>query len=154
MKKHSFILWPLVALGTGGISYLLSQKGMQSVYPMLQKSPLTPPGWVFPLVWSILYLLMGVGFALVLSKQGPNVQDAEPVWMLQLGANFLWSPLFFRWSMYGTALVCLAALWMLIVAMIIIFKQSSKAAALLQLPYLLWVSFAGYLNFIVWKLNP
>ena len=154
MKKRNFLIWPAVALGVGGISYLLSRKGMEQTYPLLEKSVLTPPDWLFPIVWSILYILMGVGFALVLAKQRPGIQDAEPIWILQLGANFLWSLLFFRWGMYGTALVCLIALWLLIVIMIVVFGRTSRLAAWLQVPYLLRVSFAGYLNYVVWQLNP
>ena len=72
---------------------------------------------------------------------------------MQLAANFLWSPLFFRWQLFGWALLCLIVLWLLVLSMILTFAQTSRTAALLQLPYLLWVTFAGYLNYVVWQLN-
>ena len=154
MKKRAFyLLFPLVALAMGGASWLLSRKGMEASYNTLLKSSLTPPDFVFPLVWCVLYILMGIGLAMVHSKQKPGTQGAGSVWFLQLAANFLWSPLFFRWQMFGSALLCLIVLWLLVLSMILVFDQTSRTAALLQLPYLLWVTFAGYLNYVVWQLN-
>ena len=154
MKKRSnYLLFPVAALAAGGVSWLLSRKGMEAGYQALNKSPLTPPDFVFPLVWCVLYILMGVGLAIVLSKQKPDTQGAGSVWLFQLAANFLWSPLFFRWQMFGSALLCLIVLWLLVLSMILVFAKTSRTAALLQLPYLLWVAFAGYLNYVVWQLN-
>lgn len=152
-NKIYYLLFPLAALAVGGLSWLLSRGAMAAEYQMLAKSALTPPDYVFPLVWSILYLLMGLGYAMVLNRQKPGAQGAGTVWLMQLAANFLWSPLFFRWQLFGAALVCLAVLWLLVLGMVIIFAQTSRTAALLQIPYLLWVGFAGYLNFVVWQLN-
>lgn len=155
MMKHKagFVLWPLVALGVGGVSFLLSRRGLETVYPLLQKSALTPPNFVFPLVWTALYLLMGIGLALVRGKGRSGGGAALPLWLAQLGANGLWSPLFFRWQQFGLALADLGLLWLLVLAMVVAFGQKSRAAARLQLPYLVWITFAGYLNFVVWRLN-
>ena len=137
MKKLALLLFPLLALAAGAFSWTLSGNGLETVYPLLALSPLTPPGAVFPVVWTILYLLMGLGLALVVRKGGPGTSIAVVIWVLQLAVNVIWSPLFFGRGDYLAALLCLGVL----------------AAAWLQIPYFLWVSFAGYLNYTVWALN-
>ena len=151
--KKFYLLFPLAALAVGGLSWLLSRHGMETNYQTLVKSALTPPDFVFPLVWSVLYVLMGIGLAIVLNQQKLGAQGAGIIWLMQLGANFLWSPLFFRWQLFAAALVCLAVLWLLVLTMMFVFAKASRTAALLQLPYLVWVAFAGYLNYVVWQMN-
>ena len=153
MKKWGFLVFPILALGVGALAGVLSRKGVETVYPLLQKSPLTPPGAVFPVVWTVLYLLMGIGLALVVDKGGANVSQAVVLWVLQLALNFSWSLLFFAGGYYLASLLCLAILWVAILAMIAAFAVVSRPAAWLQIPYLLWVTFAGYLNWAVWTLN-
>lgn len=153
MKKWEFLVFPILALGVGALAGVLSRKGLETVYPLLQKSPLTPPGAVFPVVWTVLYLLMGIGLALVVDKGGANVSQAVVLWALQLALNFSWSLLFFAGGYYLASLFCLAILWVAILAMIAAFAVVSRPAAWLQIPYLLWVTFAGYLNWAVWTLN-
>lgn len=153
MKKWGFLVFPILALGVGALAGVLSRKGVETVYPLLQKSPLTPPGAVFPVVWTVLYLLMGIGLALVVDKGGANVSQAVVLWALQLALNFSWSLLFFAGGYYLASLLCLAILWVAILAMIAAFAVVSRPAAWLQIPYLLWVTFAGYLNWAVWTLN-
>lgn len=134
MKRWGFLFFPAVSLGVGTLAGFLTRNSLNTVYPMLEKSPLTPPGWVFPLVWTVLYLLMGL-------------------WGVQLGLNFCWSLLFFNGGLYFSALLCLVVLWVMILAMAGAFGAISRTAGLLQIPYLLWVAFAGYLNAAVWVLN-
>lgn len=153
MKKWGFLVFPILALGVGALAGVLSRKGLETVYPLLQKSPLTPPGAVFPVVWTVLYLLMGIGLALVVDKGGTDVPQAAVLWSLQLALNFSWSLLFFAGGYYFAALLCLVILWVAILAMIAAFAVVSRPAAWLQIPYLVWVTFAGYLNFAVWNLN-
>lgn len=153
MKKWGFLVFPILALGVGALAGVLSRKGLETVYPLLQKSPLTPPGAVFPVVWTVLYLLMGIGLALVVDKGGTDVPQAVVLWSLQLALNFSWSLLFFAGGYYFAALLCLVILWVAILAMIAAFAVVSRPAAWLQIPYLVWVTFAGYLNFAVWNLN-
>lgn len=153
MKKWGFLVFPILALGVGALAGVLSRKGLETVYPLLQKSPLTPPGAVFPVVWTVLYLLMGIGLALVVDKGGTDVPQAAVLWALQLALNFSWSLLFFAGGYYFAALLCLVILWVAILAMIAAFAVVSRPAAWLQIPYLVWVTFAGYLNFAVWNLN-
>lgn len=153
MKKWGFLVFPILALGVGSLAGFLSRPGIENVYPLLQKSSLTPPPAVFPVVWTILYLLMGVGLALVVDKGGPDVPQAVALWLLQLALNFTWSLLFFGGGYYFAALLCLVVLWIAILAMIAAFAAVSRLAAWLQVPYLLWVTFAGYLNYAVWVMN-
>ena len=154
MKKLGFLLFPLLALGVGALSGYLSAPGLAAVYPYLEKSSLTPPGAVFPVVWTVLYLLMGLGLALVVKQGGKGVGAAVLFWVLQLALNFSWSLLFFGAGAYFEALVCLGLLWLFLLLMILAFHTVRPLAAWLQVPYFLWVSFAGYLNLVVWQLNP
>ena len=153
MKKWGFLVFPILALAVGGLAGYLSRTGLETVYPQLEKSPLTPPGAVFPIVWVVLYILMGVGLALVVYRGGPGVKQAAVLWALQLALNFSWSLLFFAGGHYLAALFCLVILWLAILAMTAAFAVISRPAAWLQIPYLLWVAFAGYLNGAVWLLN-
>ena len=140
-----------VPLAVGGLSALLTRSAMQS-FNEVAKPPMSPPGWLFPVVWTILYLLMGFASYLVLEARKPT-DGAFTVYGLQLFFNFCWSIIFFRFESYLFAFVWLVLLWALILATIFLFFRASKTAAYLLIPYLLWVSFAGYLNFGIWMLN-
>ncbi|MGI6030635.1 MAG: TspO/MBR family protein [Eubacteriales bacterium] len=153
MKKWPYWVFPLIALGVGALAGFLIRDSMQEVYPMLEKSALTPPAMVFPIVWTILYVLMGWGMAMVYTAQGDNGGKALWIWGAQLAVNFLWSLLFFNQQQFLWALVLLLGLWLLILWMMVEFHRIKPIAAWLQLPYLLWVSFAAYLNYAVWVLN-
>ncbi len=123
-------------------------------YRLVEKSALTPPDIVFPIVWTILYALMGISLGrIILSMPTKERNHGILLYIVQLFFNFFWSILFFNFQAYGFSFIWLVALWLLIFAMIIKFYKTDKAAAILQIPYLLWVSFAGYLNLIVWILN-
>lgn len=138
----------------GGLSALLSGGGMALYRDTLVKPPLSPPGIVFPIVWTILFALMGIGAARVyLAPPSSTRSRALLVFAVQLAFNFLWSIFFFRFQLYGFSLIWLIALWVLILWMTELFSQVDRWAGLLQIPYLLWVAFAGYLNFGVWRLN-
>ena len=91
MKKLGFVLFPALSLGVGALAGYLTSTGLETVYPALEKSALTPPGWVFPIVWTVLYLLMGLGTALVVRKGGPGTGRSVFFWAAQLGLNFAWS---------------------------------------------------------------
>lgn len=153
MKKFGFILFPAISLGVGALAGFLTKDSLANVYPLLEKSSLTPPGWVFPIVWMVLYLLMGIGMALVEARGGPERSRALSLFGIQLALNFGWSLLFFNSGAYLSALLCLIVLWVMILAMAGSFASVSRPAAWLQIPYLLWVAFAGCLNAAVWVLN-
>ena len=157
MKKttKTYLLSIILTLLIGGLSGFLIRDGIAAYDANIIKPPLTPPNLVFPIVWSILYLLMGIGIARVLTTDGAKrVQNrALIVYALQLFFNFCWSLIFFNAQAFLFAFIWLMVLWIMIIVMIYLFAKQSKWSALLQLPYLIWVSFAGYLNLGVWILN-
>jgi len=140
-----------IPLAVGGLSALLSG-GMQQDFA---QPPLSPPGWVFPVVWTVLYLLMGYASYRVLVSDAPQgtVRKALLFYLIQLGLNFLWSPVFFGLGWYLAALFLLLALWVTIYLTMKLFADIDELASDLLLPYLLWVTFAGYLNLGVFLLN-
>ena len=120
----------------------------------MEKPALAPPAIVFPIVWGILYALMGIGAARVSLTPNSKVRSTGlNLFVAQLVVNFFWSLIFFNLRTYGLALLWLGLLWVLIIWMIFAFRRCDRWAAWLQIPYLLWVSFAGYLNWGVWVLN-
>ena len=154
MKKPKYLPWILAVEAAGVLSGLLSRQEMQMYAEMIQKPPLSPPAILFPLVWTILYALMGIGAARIAASADGNLRSrALNVFVVQLVVNFFWSLIFFNAQAYGFALVWLLLLWVLIIAMILLFWPVDRLAALLQIPYLLWVTFAAYLNYGVWRLN-
>lgn len=124
-------------------------------YGNLQKPFFSPPGWIFPIVWGILYFLMGVAAyrIWVCGKQGANVQKGLTLYAIQLFLNFLWTIIFFRFQLFGVAFLELLLLLVFILLTTFEFLKIDKISALLMLPYILWVSFAGVLNFSIWLLN-
>ena len=123
-------------------------------YTQLAKSPLTPPGWVFPIAWSILYATIGIALYIFLKNTPPGARGPGLVaFGIQLVANGVWSWLFFGLHLPGVALVEIVVLWLAILATIIAFTRSSRTAGLVLVPYLAWVSFATYLNASIWLHN-
>lgn len=152
-KLKIYGIFLLITGAVGGLSALLTNMGMES-YKAAEKPPLTPPDIVFPIVWSILFTLMAISAARVWLTDNSRMRNRSMlIYALQLFFNFVWSILFFNLEAYGLAFLWLIVLWVLIILMIIQFYKSDKIAGLLQIPYLLWVSFAGYLNYMVWMLN-
>lgn len=143
-----------IPLGAGGLSALLSGGGMQD-FSVLRKPPLSPPGWLFPVAWSVLYLLMGFAAYLVWSDRTSHSarQRALFAYGLQLIVNFFWSPIFFSAKAYLFAFLWLLLLWALILVTALRFAAIRPTAGRLLLPYLAWVTFAGYLNFGIYLLN-
>jgi len=153
MKLKKLLICLAIPLAVGGLSALLS--GGMSDYETLVKPPLSPPGWLFPVVWSILFLLMGYASYRVLTANAPKEEKRKAliVYGAQLALNFLWSPVFFGLGWLLVAFFILVALWILILITGNLFSQIDKTAGTLLLPYLLWVTFAGYLNFAFVLLN-
>ena len=142
-----------IPLAVGGLSALIS--GGMGNYAQLNQPPLAPPGWVFPVVWSILFLLMGYASYRVLTAGADKQQTVSAllVYAGQLALNFAWSPVFFGLEFRLTAFWILVSLWLVIYATIVKFNKIDERAGDLLLPYLLWVTFAGYLNIGVYFLN-
>ena len=147
---ESFIISLLIPLAVGAVSSLLSGTMMA---PAFIQPSFSPPGYLFPIVWTILYILMGISSYLVYTSDSPAKPAALLVYAIQLVFNFFWTILFFRFSLYGLAFLWLLVLIGLIVIMICLFSKIRPAAAYFQLPYLLWCLFAAYLNFAVYMLN-
>lgn len=155
MKKlKQYLIWVLITEGTGLLAGLLTRENTMLYSEMMNKPPLSPPGWLFPVVWTILYALMGIGAARIcLAQLGMRRNLSLNVFVVQLVVNFFWSLIFFNAQAYGFAFAWILLLWILILWMIVAFWNVDKTAAVLQIPYLLWVSFAAYLNYGVWQLN-
>ncbi|MCI8590134.1 MAG: tryptophan-rich sensory protein [Clostridiales bacterium] len=151
IQWKKLILCIVLPLAVGGLSALLTRGGME-VFQSLNKPLLSPPGWLFPVVWTILYILMGIASYLVLTSGKPN-RAALTVYGIQLAFNFFWSIIFFNLEAYLFSFIWLVILWILIFVTMILFYGISKPAGYLLLPYLLWVTFAGYLNFYIYLLN-
>ena len=147
-------LWILFVEAVGALSGWLTRGGAKLYEQAIVQPPLSPPGIVFPIVWGILFALMGVSAARIDTSPASAARTRGlAVFLVQLAFNFFWSILFFNFQAFGAALVWLAVLGLLIVWMIAEFAKVDKTAAWLQVPYLLWVSFAAYLNAGVWRLN-
>lgn len=143
-----------IPLAVGGLSAWLSGD-FSDEYAMLVKPPLSPNGYVFPIVWTVLYILMGISSYLIWEhyRQTGDGRTAIIIYAVQLALNFLWSIVFFRLDMLFAALIILVLLDIAVLAMILAFGKLVPAAAALQIPYLLWCLFATYLNFGFLKLN-
>lgn len=156
MKKSKLNLVAFIAipLAVGGLAALLSDGGMEA-FDRMNKPPLSPPGWLFPVVWTILYILMGIASFLVFTANAPNnsKKNALILYGVQLFANFMWPILFFTLQMCTAAAVLIVVLWLLVLANLLYFYKISKTAGYLFIPYLLWVTFATYLNIAVCVVN-
>ena len=155
IKYKPYILSVLLALSVGGISALLVA-GNYELYDMVSMPPLSPPALVFPIVWSILYVLMGISAAMVFTDRNAAMtkkKTALKTYGISLILNFIWSIIFFNFGAFFIAFLVLTALLATIVKTILEYKDINLVAALLQLPYLVWVVFAGYLNIGTWILN-
>lgn len=153
-KWKPYIMSVLIALAVGGLSALLSMNGMELYEATITKPALTPPGWVFSVVWTILYVLMGISAVRVwLTKDSVARSRGLNLYVAQLIVNFFWSLIFFNAQAFGFAVIWLLLLWVLVFLMIRQFYKVDRLAALLQIPYLIWLTFAAYLNIGVWILN-
>lgn len=143
-----------IPLAVGAFAAFLSGGGME-VFASVNKPPLSPPAWLFPVVWTILYTLMGISSYLILTSAAEKevIQNALSIYAYQLTVNFLWPTFFFNFQWYFFAFLWLLLLIFLVVAMLREFYKISKPAAYLNIPYLVWLIFAGYLNFGIWWLN-
>ena len=150
MKWLSLALWIALCLFAGFIGSLFSPGEW---YQSLEKSSLTPPNIVFPIVWNILFILMGIAVWRVWERRSQGANYALLLFIIQLVLNMLWSYLFFGLQRPELALIEIIILWAAILATTIAFFKIEKIAGILLLPYLGWVSFAIYLNYSIYHLN-
>ena len=151
-KTYGF--WILLSEAVGFVSGVLSREGQALFSQTAVQPPLSPPAILFPVVWTILYALMGISAARI-RLAPPSAQRSRSInlFVAQLIVNFFWSLIFFNAGAYGLALVWLLVLWGLVLWMILSMRKVDPLAAWLQVPYLLWLTFAAYLNLGVWYLN-
>jgi len=152
IKWKPLIISLVLSLGVGALSGFLTS-GSMDVYKSLTQPPLSPPAIVFPIVWTILFLLMGISAYLIYNENAYDSGKALILYGVQLLVNFLWPIFFFNMQLYWFSFLWILFLWVLIILMIKEFYKINKTAAYLQIPYLLWVTFAAYLNLAIALLN-
>lgn len=155
IDKKRLVICLAIPLVVGGAAGLLTMNSMEA-FEALNQPPLSPPGWLFPVVWTVLYVLMGIASYLVSVSDAPHEEKARALWTygIQLAFNFLWPIAFFNLKWYLFAFLWLVILWILILITALRFGRIRKPAGYLLVPYLLWVAFAGYLNLGIYLLNP
>ncbi|MGL4380544.1 MAG: TspO/MBR family protein [Vibrio sp.] len=153
-KVVGFLVWVVLCFGASALGAVASIHA-KLFYAQLIRPDWAPPGWIFAPVWTLLFAMMAIAIWRVWSLLPPKQSRlAVGLFICQLAFNALWSWLFFAWQSGGWALVDILLLWGLILSCVVIFWRTSKLAALLLVPYLLWVSFAGVLNYALWQMNP
>ncbi|MGL5436761.1 MAG: TspO/MBR family protein [Lachnospiraceae bacterium] len=151
INKSALVISILIPLAVGSLSALIS--GNMSIYSSLNKPSISPPSYIFFIVWTLLYILMGISSYIIYVSGNANSAKALKIYALQLFFNFCWSIIFFVFSQYQLAFLWLILLIILIIIMIQQFYKINPIAAYLQIPYLLWCIFAAYLNFIILMMN-
>lgn len=143
-----------IPLCIGALSAMLTGDMMKE-YFFLNKPPLSPSGWAFPIVWTVLYVMMGLASYLVITSGAGRalIVKALVFYGIQLALNFFWSLLFFNYSLYLWAFIELIAMWAAIIITTVLFFRASTVAGMLMIPYVLWSTFAAYLNFAVYKMS-
>ncbi len=150
-KLRTYVLFIVIALAVGGLSAWLNAGKFDT--PELIQPSLSPPMWLYGVVWGILYLLMGISAARVWLSGSERANDALFVWGTQLVVNFLWTIFYFQFQALLLSFFWLLFLLLLVNLMIVRFRRIDKAAGNLQIPYALWLCFAAYLNFMTWLIN-
>ena len=151
-KYKALFISLLISLGVGGLSTLLTNNNMDT-YKTLIKPPLSPPGILFPFIWTALFILMGISAYLIYKSDSPDKGKALTIYGEQLLVNFFWTIIFFNMKTYLFAFIWLLVLIFWVILMIYNFYKINKKAAYLQIPYLLWIIFAAYLNLMIFILN-
>ena len=154
-KLRPYIISVAVSVGVGLLSALLT-RGNMDIYKEVVTPPLSPPSFLFPIVWTVLYILMGISAAMIYTdKKAPAKQKESALftYVASLVVNFFWSIIFFNMRAYFFAFIWLLLLLFLIIATILQYRKINPIAAYLQIPYAVWVTFAGYLNLGIWILN-
>lgn len=148
----NFIIAVLLPLTVGFIAGKLNSQSME-IYTSFEKPVFFPPAWVFPVVWTILYILMGIASYLALGKSSSKEKGKRALtfYLVQLVLNFAWAFIFFSFRLYGLAFIEFIILLIFVVINTIKFFKIDKIAGLLMIPYILWLLYAGVLNFYIWK---
>jgi benzodiazapine receptor len=154
-QTAKFVSSILICIAASYIGYVFTNESVKHWYTTLIKPELNPPAWVFGPVWTVLYLMMGVSLYLMrLQYYSKSISTAIIFFYVQLFFNVLWSYTFFAIQSPYYGMINIFYLWLMIIITVFLFFRESKAAGCLMVPYLLWVSYASYLNFSIWLLNP
>lgn len=148
------ILIILLIEGAGFLSGFLGMSNMGS-YQNIIKPSFAPPGWIFPIVWAVLYFLMAISLYRIIlkGKQNNNITKALILFFIQLFLNLIWTTIFFRFNLYGLAFIEILLMLIFILLTTFEFFRHDKIASFLMIPYIAWTSFASVLNFVIWMLN-
>ncbi len=152
-KTKVYLAGILIPLLCGALISLATSSEMKGFFSSVKLPPLTPPSLLFPIAWSILYTLMGISSARVFFSDCPKKSTALTLYFVQLAANLVWSIIFFSFRAFFSALLWLIMLLILIFIMLFYFYKCDRKSALINIPYALWVAFAGYLNLFILILN-
>ena len=157
-KIRDYAISVLIALGVGALAAYFTEYGMRTLYAEIRVPVLSPPSALFPVVWTILYFLMGVSAAMIWRERSPETAGTRRISLilygLSLAVNFSWCFVFFGGRFFGFALVWLLVLLALVGGTVFEYRKISAVASCLQIPYVLWLCFAGYLTCAIWILNP
>ena len=147
-------MWIVLLIAIGGAIGSLTKSEISTWYSNLHRSILTPPNYIFPIAWAILYGIIGACGWLIWRPQAfPMLSIIKTLYVTQLILNWSWTPFFFHYHLTGLSLVVLVAKNILVCALICLSSQKMKAVSLLMIPYLSWILFASYLNFYIWQYN-
>jgi benzodiazapine receptor len=150
----SLILWIVLLIAIGVVIGTLTKPEISTWYSTLKRSILTPPNYVFPIAWTILYGIIGAcGWLIWLENSFQRPSVIKALYLTQLILNWSWTPLFFHYHLTGLSLIVLGAMDILVGAIICVAYSKMRAVSLLMIPYLLWIIFATYLNFYIWCWN-
>ena len=157
MQNKNYILlsiWILGLIAIGGVIGSLTKPEISTWYSTLNRSPLTPPNYIFPIAWTILYGIIGAcGWLIWCYQVFTKLSVIKTVYALQLILNWSWTPLFFHYHLTGLSLIALGTMDIMVGAIIWLSYRKMRTVSLLMMPYLFWILFATYLNFYIWKCN-
>ena len=154
-KIKPYVISILISVGVGALSALIT-RGNMDLYDEIKTPPLSPPSILFPIVWTILYIMMGISAAMIYLNRTSDFKKrtaALATYASSLIVNFAWSIIFFNFRAFFLAFIWLLLLFYLVVKTIVQYRPIDRVAAYLQIPYVLWVAFAGYLSFGIWILT-
>ena len=152
IKWKKLVISIAIPLLTGILSSLITGNNMAE-FELMNKPPLSPPGFIFPVVWTVLYILMGISYYIVSEAKGKNSGDAKLLYGLQLFVNFFWSIIFFSLKAYTFAVIWTILLLVLVISMTVSFYKVKRIAGYLQIPYVIWTAFATYITVAISILN-
>ena len=151
-KQISFIIWIVIIIAIGSIIGSLTKPEINVWYNKLNRSPLTPPNYVFPVAWTLLYASIGAcGSIIWRSEVFTELNTIKILYVIQLILNWSWTPLFFYFHLTGPSLVVLIGMDIMVFYIILLSSSKLKSVSFLMMPYLFWILFASYLNFYIWR---